>query len=245
MNRFSLQKANGNMFEFITHTANPISGICPYECGYCYMKDMRNRYEILNHELRIAYKFSGLGKGKFIFFGTSTDMFCDGIPAEWIDRVLNHCRNYPENQYLFQSKNPGRFKNFEFPETAILSTTIESNRNYIHTHAPSVKERAEAMAGIPGRKFLTIEPVMDFDSNNLLDMIRMINPEQVNIGADSKKSGLPEPDPQKLMNFIGMLDFLNIPVHMKKNLDRLLPEPVELDDDDEMVFLEIPAAELV
>ncbi len=33
-----LNKSNGNMYEWITHTWNTIKGECYHDCSYCYMK---------------------------------------------------------------------------------------------------------------------------------------------------------------------------------------------------------------
>ena len=33
-----LRESKGNMYDFITHTWNPIKGKCLHNCSYCYMK---------------------------------------------------------------------------------------------------------------------------------------------------------------------------------------------------------------
>ena len=55
--------------------------------------------------------------------------------------------------------------------------------------APLPQKRAEAMAllskqGI--RTFVTVEPIMDFDLEEMVALIKECNPEQVNIGKNSK-----------------------------------------------------------
>ena len=34
----SLNKSNGNMYDFVTDTWNVVKGKCPHNCSYCYMK---------------------------------------------------------------------------------------------------------------------------------------------------------------------------------------------------------------
>ena len=85
-----LNKQKGNMYEFITHTWNPIKGKCSHDCSYCYMKQMvphNNPPRMAEHEFQID-----LGNGNFIFIGSSTDMFADDIPSQWIMRVLDYCK---------------------------------------------------------------------------------------------------------------------------------------------------------
>jgi hypothetical protein len=71
------------------------------------------------------------------------------------------------------------------------------------------------------KKFVTIEPILDFDIDVLLDWIIHIDPEFVNIGADSKGHGLPEPSIEKVMQFIEELTGCGIEVREKHNLERL------------------------
>jgi len=83
-----------------------------------------------------------LGEGRIIFVGSSTDMWADEVPDKWIETVLNRCRFFHKNTYLFQSKNPIRFKGFLFPPKTILGTTIEYD--YIDsniTEAPDTSRR--------------------------------------------------------------------------------------------------------
>ena len=94
-----MNKQNGNMYEFVTHTSNLIKGLCPHECGYCYMKSIFWRYHsdetlrLDEKEFKVNY-----GKDKFIFLGTSTDMFANAVPTEWIIRVYDKCLQYSENR---------------------------------------------------------------------------------------------------------------------------------------------------
>jgi hypothetical protein len=70
---------------------------------------------------------------------------------------------------------------------------------------------------------VTVEPIMKFDIDNLLFLIKSIGPVQVNIGADSGNNYLPEPSPEKIADLIkGLRTFTK--VDLKKNLKRLYKE---------------------
>lgn len=99
------------MYPWVTHTFNPIRGRCPHECVYCYYQ-ANKRYEKSVGPLRLGKKAltTSLGDCRTIFVGSSTDMWAKAVPDEWIDAVLHHCCRYPDNVYVFQSKNPDRFK---------------------------------------------------------------------------------------------------------------------------------------
>ena len=95
-----MNKQKGNMYHFVTHTWNPIKGTCPHGCSYCYMK------RFPQGKLRLDEKCLGdnLGKENFIFIGSSTDMWAEEIPEEWIKKVLEYTKKFPTNTYLFQTK---------------------------------------------------------------------------------------------------------------------------------------------
>ena len=213
-----LNKSNGNMYEWVTHTWKVIKGECYHDRSYCYMK----RWGKLN-----PVRFDGneltndLGSGNFIFVGSSTDMFSKSISEGWIRTILEYCTKY-DNRYLFQSKNPFRFtgNGLIFPENSVFCTTIETNRFYndIMCNSPKPDKRAYNM---PINNYITIEPIMDFDLLEMLSFIRWSKPKQVNIGADSGKNGLPEPSKEKLLQLIeGLQEFTTIA--KKRNLQRLL-----------------------
>lgn len=214
-----LNESKGNMYPWVSHTWNPIKGECPHDCTYCYMKVYKQKpLHLVEKELR-----TDLGSGNVIFVGSSTDMFANEVPPGWIQMVLTHCQDYPDNQYLFQSKNPSRFSGFPFPMNVILGTTLESNRDYGCSKAPPAIDRVSAMMELTYRKMVSIEPVMDFALGAFIDMIEAINPEFVSIGADSKRHNLPEPSSLQLSRLIGALDGFT-DVRPKDNLTRLFAE---------------------
>ena len=73
------------------------------------------------------------------------------------------------------------------------------------------------------KKFVTIEPVLDFDVDILAAMIHTINPFFVNLGADSKGRGLAEPTVEKIMRLVDRLSGYGIELREKHNLKRLKP----------------------
>lgn len=216
-----LNKQSGNMYSFVTHTWNPIKGKCFHDCSYCYMKRFaQNDIRLDEKELR-----TDLGHDNFIFVGSGTDMFAHNVPNEWIYKVLEICRQFYMNTYLFQTKYPIHLYGFRYPESTVFGTTIESNRQYaeIMGNAASIEDRVKVFTALKESKMVTIEPVLDFDLPEFVKMIKDINPDWVNIGADSKGHGLPEPDKEKLKDLIFELRLFT-EVKLKKNLKRIIGE---------------------
>ena len=194
------------MYLFIDGTWNPIKGLCTFLCTYCYMLGIYKRFK-QNTTMRLDQKElqTKLGSDKFIFIGSSTDMWSYPVESSWIAQVLDRCLSYPDNKYLFQSKSPKRFLGFlEHPlmsalkEQLVFATTIETNRDIsAFSKADSIEERVAAMTRLRELGYqvmITVEPVMQFDFAELVAMLRQIAPCQVNIGSNSNKAvKLPEP----------------------------------------------------
>lgn len=232
----SLKKSAGNMYPWVTHTHSHLAGRCPHECAYCYVQAMERRFKsgrytgplrLDERELAVNY-----GKGRTIFVEHCNDLFAEAVPDEWIGQILAHCRRFPENIYVFQTKNPGRVgawlreEEAQFPPAWVLGTTIETNRAISGT-APAPAARARAMTDI--RKawpeavlFVTVEPIHDLDVAELLSDLFAIGPDFVNVGADSKGHGLVEPSAEKVRELIAGIQELGIELRQKRNLDRLL-----------------------
>ncbi len=217
-----LNKSKGNMYPWVTHTWNAIKGKCPHDCLYCYMKRYpQKEIRLVESELNFD-----LGSGSTIFVGSSCDMWAKEVPDWWIDSVLACSRVYPQNTYLFQTKNPARFNDWEndFPPKVILGITLETNRIapcLAISKAPIPPARMTAMLNIKQPKMVSIEPIMNFDVEVLTDWIKQIQPEFVSIGADSKEHHLPEPSGSKVAALIGRLQGIT-QVKIKDNLKRIL-----------------------
>jgi len=216
-----LNKQKGNMYGFITHTWNTLKGKCLHDCSYCYMKRFKNQKEVRFDEKELK---TDLGKGNFIFVGSSCDMFAQNIEKELIRKTLNYCEGF-DNTYLFQTKNPKRFYDFAYPNKSILCSTIETNRFFTCMGKSShVGIRANSMKHLMMQGFktmITIEPILDFDLDLFLKMLKNIYPVQINIGADSGSNNLPEPPKEKIIELINELSKFT-KVYQKENLKRLL-----------------------
>jgi len=225
-----LKKSTGNMYDWVTHMHTHLGGECSHKCSYCYVQKNRfgvpERYKgeprLIEEELNVNY-----GKGKTIFIEHMNDLFANTIQNSWIVKILRHCLEYPENNYVFQSKDPGRCflgcSSF-LPEGSLFGTTIETNRDMSNiSTAPHPNLRYQGIKYLKKdgiKTFITIEPIMDFD-DELAEWIIDAKPNFVNIGADSKRSALNEPSAEKVQRLIKRLQDANITIRKKTNLGRL------------------------
>lgn len=219
-----INKSRGNMYPWVTHTWSPVVG-CGHQCEYCYVRTYRKLDAVVT---RAPGFMPALGRCRTIFVAHMADLFSWSAGDDIIEEVLEHCRNFPENTYVFQTKNPERVLKFvsKFPPESLIGCTIETDNQDIlnkFSKAPPVSERATFMAQIGLPKFITIEPVIDFDPKGLADLIADAEPLFINIGADSKGHNLPEPSMEKIEKFLSILKDmkLGIEVREKTNLGRL------------------------
>ena len=168
----ALTKSRGNMYPFVTHTWNAIKGICFHDCPYCYMKKFDGLLPIRFDPKELEVN---LGNGNFIFVGSGTDAW---------------------------AKDPIRFLEFighPVMKKSVLCTTIETNVFYpdIVRNAPGTRKRAKAMqklASLGMRTYVTCEPLIKFDLPEMVELVSMCSPVQVNIGRNSRQDiTLPEP----------------------------------------------------
>jgi len=223
-----LKESTGNMYPWVTHTHTHLGGECPHKCVYCYVdhfpfgrpKKYQGEIRLIEKEFKVDY-----GIGNVIFIENCNDLFAEEVPQSFIQRVVSHCDQYPNNTYVFQTKNPDRYLDYAAtPNNYILGCTIETNRDIPNiSKAPAPSARMLAMTKVGGHKFITIEPVLDFDVDILASWIDRIRPEFLNLGADSKGHGLPEPTVSKIHALVDKLKEYGIELREKHNLRRLKP----------------------
>ncbi len=236
MRMIMLKESKGDMYEFVTHTWNPIVGRCPHDCKYCYVLYKYGNEVADGIRLNEESFKDNFGSNKFIFVGSGIDLFANDIPDKWIKKVLDYCyRDNTDlfgirNRFLFQSKNPSRMLDYiTHPvfQNSVVCTTIETNRYYpsIMNKAPHVEERAIAMNKVANcgiETYLTIEPIMAFDKEELVRLVRMCRPTQVNIGANTNTNiRLPEPTKQEIFSLVKEIEN-ECKVELKTNIGRLI-----------------------
>jgi len=229
-----LNKSKGNMYPWVTHTHTHLGGQCSHNCSYCYVQATRRRFggdryagplRFIEDELAIPY-----GNGRIIFVEHCNDFLAADVPDDWIRAVLKHCNEFPQNQYVFQTKNPARYHDFlaAFPPDRLLGSTIETTDADVAKQvstAPLPAARYEAMATlVDERRFITIEPILRGDMRRLARWVADIAPDFVNVGADSKGSALDEPTAGAVCC---LLEYLaHVQIRQKQNLQRILKHPI-------------------
>jgi len=204
---------------------------CRWNCLYCSARKMaltklknvpRYREGFNPHfvEEEVGRQFP---KDCWVFIAYMADV-CFATDLEF-ERLLSCVRNRPDNTFLFCSKRPACYLGLDIAgaPNLVLGTTIETNRDTsAWSQAPPPIERASALAKASGqRKFISIEPVMDFDLPAMVHLVDMVAPEIVEVGADNYHNSLPEPSLGKVAALLKALQQLVPRVIEKEGLERL------------------------
>jgi protein gp37 len=225
----SMTKAAGNMYEWVTHVHSHLRGQCLHRCPYCYVQSIDKRFGSRAHQgpvrideraLRVRY-----GPGKTIFVEHAGDLFAEGVPEEFISRILGHCSQWPENTYVFQTKNPETMLRWRhaIPPRRVLGVTVESDTEHVGNTPTPLKRMFYAwlLGTLNEKTFITVEPVLRF-SSEFADDLAHAAPSWINIGADSKRTpGLKQPTLSEVWDLVNDLRRLGVEVREKDNLKYL------------------------
>ena len=181
------------------------------KCSECY------RFKPHCHDSRLNQPLPQTGFMQFIFVCASADIsFC---PDDKLLKIVDRMRSEPNKTFLLQSKHPKTFNRVRFPKNVILGTTLETNRDNDYdavSKAPKPSKRYDDFVQVVHpTKMVTIEPVMDFDMDTMLEWIEHINPCMVWLGYDSRKTRLPEPSLDKVRQLYWELGIRGFTVMLK------------------------------
>jgi protein gp37 len=153
-----------------------------------------------------------LPKNKLIFLCGYGDI-CFAFQSQ-IKQIFDVVKEHKDKTFLVQTKMPECLVNYEveyiIPDNVIVGTTIETNRDTKNiSKAPVPEIRMHDLRLIQHRrKFITHEPIMDFDLDVLVDWDKSIHPEIIWIGYNShpESISLNEPPLTKTRHLITDLD---------------------------------------
>lgn len=208
--KVNMQKSK---IEWTDYVWNPVTG-CEHQCPYCYARKMANRlkgrYGYPEDEpFRPTLHAEKLreqppNKPSKIFVCSMGDLFGEFIPKDWITTILKIIKDFPEHTYIFLTKNPKRYSEFDFPKNVWIgySTTGTLYHDWDERHKDNIK-------------FISIEPMMD----NVVGTGKgLLNTNWIIIGAETgNRKGKVKLQNQWIYDALELLDKLKIPVFIKNN----------------------------
>lgn len=219
------------MFSFVTATWNPLGGECLHNCynGKCFAKQLIDKFSMSCYRGKPFLKQldKSFKETDFVFVADMNDLFGDWVPQDMIQTIVDRVGFFGRARYLFLTKNPRRYLDFDFKKHMILGATIETNRENLLFDAPRREDRIDAMTHLGGEKFLSIEPIMNFDLAGFAYAIKKIGPKFVAVGYDNWGANLAEPPLLKTQALIKELEAAGIVVYRKTMREAVQPQDTD------------------
>jgi len=223
-------------------TWNPVTG-CLHPCRnkYCYANDIATRFDSSNGAVltganhvaeagmkAFPFRFdptfypNRVGeplkhkKPSTIFVCSMADLFGAWVPPEWIEQVLETVSACPQHTFIFLTKNPARYAEFELPGNCWAGVTL--------TGEGPVREAAMLqglISAVPHRRYVSIEPLRARLDAGIIGMLDQV--DRIIIGAQTGPgSKAHQPAPAWINEIVAAAGTAGIPVFLKSSLKTIL-----------------------
>ncbi|MEE9510403.1 MAG: DUF5131 family protein [Candidatus Bathyarchaeia archaeon] len=218
--------------EWADYTWNPIKGICPVGCWYCYARRMYQRFGwdpkiILDREE--LFKPYNIKKPSKIFLCSTFELFCSpkmsveakiksttitDIPV--LHAIFGVIKNNPQHTFQILTKLPQNIDR-PMPDNVWLGVTVTMGKDL-----GRVKDLYDSSARI---KFISLEPLLaDIEVCTQYAAFEKI--DWVIIGRLTGYGKKYDPDLNGVANIVRLCADLKIPVFLKNNLKEIWGEPL-------------------
>ena len=189
-------------------TWNPIKGLCPVGCWYCYARAMYERFRL---EPRLSFDFTKeleapcrLKNPSKIFLCSTIEFFHPDIPNNWRGAIFDVIEQCPQHTFQILTKMPENIDR-EMPENVWLGVSMTAKETQY--------ELAQGLLNAKARlKFISFEPLLDIDYFLVRDVRWVI------IGRLTGHGRQYDPKFNEIEKIIKIYRKNNIPVFLKHNL---------------------------
>ncbi len=202
--------------EWCDYTINPVKGLCPMACSYCYARAMYKRFK-WNPKIRLDGNAMTdfPSKPSRIFVGSTMELFGDWVDPEWMEQIMALPHNFPQHTFLFLTKQPQNLIKWSpFPSNCWVGVSTTTDMAY--TYATYELKKIEAKV-----KYISFEPLLQvIDCNKPWDKrLTLSGIKWIIIGAQTKPYRSPKIEWVK--EIVDACDKAGIPVFLKENLRRM------------------------
>ena len=166
-------------------------------------------FEPTLHRYRFE-RLDTLKMGNNIFVGAMADIFGEWVPDPWIEEVFAECAKRPVHNYMFLTKNPGRYVRLADSGKLPKGDNFWYGSSITKPHKPYFYDSTRNY-----HCFISIEPIHE-DFGGLKGMGL---PEWIIVGPETgNRKGKIVPDANWIRNITAIADKHGIPVFMKDKL---------------------------
>lgn len=212
--------------EWCDYTINPVKGLCPVACPYCYARRMYKRFrweETLRYypETLSPEKMSKIPNGSKVFVGSTMELFGDWINEDWLGDIFDVVVSYPKLTFIFLTKKPTQLIKWSpFPHNCWVGVSATSNM----TLAGALGGLTDVKATI---KFVSMEPLLIWKPTATMQYFKSWMEEAelgwLIIGQQTPPSCKTRPNIHSITQIMTTADRVNVPIFLKNNLTEFLP----------------------
>ena len=146
---------NPTKIEWTDYTWNPIKGLCPVGCWYCYGRKIYKRFKWipqLRFDQRALEKPCYLKKPSKIFVCSTFELFHPNVKSWYRDKIFEIIHYHPQHTFQILTKFPQNIDR-DMPDNVWLGVSITKPSEMY----PRVKSLYQAQAKL---KFISFEPLL-------------------------------------------------------------------------------------
>jgi protein gp37 len=216
-------------------TINPVKGLCPVGCPYCYARRAYGRNcnatfkdKSIRYEPSVWRYLNRAKPGARIFVGSTIDLFHPEC-RRWDDSIFEICAACKELTFIFLTKCPENLPR-EWPDNCWVGVSATNLVQYgiAGIYLPEIKAKV---------KFISFEPLLSeiqpdnqysrYTTEMMAKDFRFAGINWLIIGQQTPVSKKTTPRIEWIQEIVTAADKANIPVFLKGNLDKLLTDDKE------------------
>lgn len=214
---------NKTKIEWADYTINPVKGLCPVACDYCYARAMYKRFkwnpeiryigrtELFNQVLRIPRD-----KPARIFMGSTFELFGDWMEPYWMRDILEVVNTFSFFTFIFLTKQPQNLARC-FPDNCWIG--VSATDDVMVTKAWKWLKPIQSKV-----KYISVEPLLSWGMSvkDCEWTIKDAGIRWVIIGALTPYSPKTAPQIEWVQEIVEACDKACVPVFLKDNLKSLM-----------------------
>jgi len=217
---------NKTKIEWADYTWNPIKGLCPEACWYCYARRMYHRFRLDDfyehpefHATRGEISKMDRLPSSRIFICSTMEMFHPLVKDIWRDRIFRTIEMFPQHTFIILTKRPERIDR-PMPDNVWLGVSINTAHDMWR-----IEKLYEALAVT---RFVSFEPMLDPIKNfqEHLEGTKRDMLQWIIVGRLTGHGKARDPEREWVEQLVMMSRFYRIPIFMKNNLKGIRPGPL-------------------